>query len=307
MFANDCLDAQGVCPNKVPFLVIGQCTEDTQAITLRDINTGDPIDLTTFGLGTESPSSSSSSSSVSSSSFFSSSSSAEEELKDGVEFTAKALPTDPNELFRKFGVIASEEDAKNGVVQLTLTAQDTEKAGIWCGMAGIWEKGILRKLMPFYLEVQPNLLISNFNGPLTTYELRAVIRDRCALDNFLIDDVEFKTEELHLMMRRVIDEWNEQPPPGFEFTPVDFPYRYNWCNAVIGELLMMAAYQLRRNKLDYTAGGVQVKDEARWEFYVDYSRNLKKDWRKFILDKKLELNIEGGFTSLGGYRHTIPR
>ena len=53
--------------------------------------------------------------------------------------------------------------------------------------------------------------------------------------------------------------------------------------------------------------GVQVDDEARWEMYLARGKELKDEWKAFIIRKKIELNIEGGFQSLGGYRHTIPR
>ena len=304
-FANECIDAQGVCPNRIPFLVTGQCAVEPLYITIKDINTGNPIDLTEYGIFSSSDPSSSSSSS--SSSFFSSSSSGGDEQEDGVEFVAKELPNTVNYLFKKYGVVESEEDARNGRVRLDVTAEDTARAGIWSAMAGVWYNGSIRKLMPFYYEVQPNLLADYWNGPLTTYQLRLYLRDKCAEDNFLLDDTEFKQEELHAMMIKVIDEWNEEPPPGFESNPVDFPYRHNWAEAVIGELFTMAAYQLRRNKLDYTAGGVQVDDESRWEMYLARAKELKAEWKAFIIRKKLQLNIEGGFQSLGGYRHTIQR
>jgi hypothetical protein len=309
-FANDCLDAQGVCPNKIPFLITGQKVTEALYIIIKDIVTGNPVDLTQFGIGSSSSSSSSSpsSSSSSSSSFFSSSSSSGgEEPRHGVEFVAKDLPTNPTHLFRKFGVVESVEDARVGRVRLDVGTHETAKAGIWAAMAGVWQHGLVRKLMPFYYEVQPNLLEDYWNGPLTTYQLRLFLRDRCAEDNFLLDDIEFKQEELHAMMTKVIWEWNEEPPPGFEYTPVDFPFRHNWAEAVIAELFTTAAYQLRRNKLDYTAGGVAINDEARWEFYLARAKELKAEWKSFIVRKKMQLNIEGGYSSLGGYRHTIPR
>jgi hypothetical protein len=295
-FANQCLDATGVCPNKVNVVVTGQATVACLEIQLVDPNTGQVVDLTTFNIPRGSSSSSSSSSS-----------SEDPELKHGVEFVAKELPDIPTPLFTKFGTIESAERAAQGFVQLPVGRVETEKAGIWCMMAVVWQDGFAKKLIPFYYDIQPNLLENSFNGPLTAVELRMAIRDRCALDNFLLDDIEFKQEELYLMMRRAVDNWNEEPPPGFEFSPVTFPYRYNWCNAVIGELLIMAAYQLRRNKLDYTAGGVQIEDEARWEVYLAEGRRLREEYKAFIRRKKLELNVADGFQSLGGYRHVVPR
>jgi hypothetical protein len=286
-FANDCLDAGGVCPNRIPALSAGQCTEGRVCMDLVDPSTGQPVDLTQYGL-TNTSSSSSSSSSPSG-----------EPVKNGVEFLIKELPSSPIIFFMKMGEITNAEQGK---VCFDYNSTDVSRAGIWCGMTIVWEKGVQRRLFPFYFSVEPNLAAYNPSGPLTLAEIRLAVRDTCPEINFLIDTVEYKDEEIAWAMRRPIDYWNETPPNLGFHTPMDFPYRYHWLDATIGELLRMAAVWLNRNDLDYSAAGLTVNDTKDWSEYMKMAEQRSMEWKSFVKAKKLEINIEGGFGSLGGYR-----
>jgi hypothetical protein len=288
-FANDCLEAVGVCPNRIPSLAIGQCTEGKACLDLVDPRTLQPIDLTQYGLSNGSSSSSSSSSSG-------------ETVKDGVEFLIKEMSSSPIIFFMKMGDII---DAVNGKVCFNHNASDSSKAGIWCGMVIVWEKGVQRRLFPFYLNVEPNLAAYNPSGPLTVAEIRLSIRDTCPDLNFLIDAVEYSDEEIAWAMRRPIDYWNEASPNLGFHTPMDFPYRYHWLDATIGELLRMAAVWFIRNDLDYSAAGLTVADMKDGPEYMKMAEQRSAEWKNFVKAKKLEINIEGGFSSMGGYYHTL--
>jgi hypothetical protein len=293
-FANDCLDSIGVCPNRIQSLAVGQCTAGEVCLELKDPATGLAIDLTAYGITASSSSSSSSSSSG-------------EPVKHGVEFLIKELPSSPIIFFRKMGVVKTSEDAVAGKVCLNYDDVDSSKAGIWCGMAVIWQQGVQRKLFPFYFEVTPNLLAYNPSGPLSVAEIRLSIRDTCPEINFLIDAVEYKDEEIAWAMRRPIEYWNEIPPDLGFYTPMDFPFRYHWLEATVGELLRMAAIWLRRNDLDYTAAGLTVADTKKWPDYMRMAEQRSGEWKGFVKTKKLEMNIDGGYASMGGYPYPYSR
>lgn len=301
MFANQCLD------NLPKFDLIpsysavqGSCGE--VIIILREGCAGAPVDLTQYGFPIASSSSSSSS--------------GEDNpqldcgcrtVTHGIELVAKEMPGWPMVAFDKLGVVFTEEEAKQGIVHLFLERHETAKAGIWAAQALIWVGNCVVKEVSFFFEIKPNMACVQFNGPLTVPEVRMYLRDRCPSDNFLLDALEFAQDEIMMMIRSAVDEWNETPPPVSLHTPIDFPYRYHWARSVMGELFLLASKQLRRNRLAYSAGGVSIDDLDRWKDYERMGQEMKTEWRTFIRSKKIALNIEGGYAGLGGYRWVAPR
>jgi hypothetical protein len=198
------------------------------------------------------------------------------------------------------------EEAKVGTVNFTLTGRGTEKPGIFLGTAIVWEHGVARKQWPFYMDIRPRLDIYNIwnpGWPITVPEIRLSIRDTCPEVNFLIDKVEFETHEIIWAIRQPVDQWNETPPPVAAYVVTDFPFRYHWTRATVAELLRMAAIWMRRNDLDYSAGGVQVMDTKKWPDYLRFSDMLRKEWTDWMKQKKIEINLSGAYASLGGYKN----
>lgn len=304
-FSNDCLDSIGVCPNRLYALSVGQCCSEEKTLQLINPITGATIDLTQYGIGLEVPSSSSSDSSSSlESDWCCENANPDGTPKHGVEIIIKETPTS-NSHRSIMAYTHSQADAELGVVRFSVTPDLSDKAGVWLGMALVWQEGVLRKQYPFYFDVLPNLSSYSCSGPITIYELRLAIRDMCPAMNFLIDTVEFKDEEIYWAIRRPIEYWNEVPPPVTCYTPMTFPFRYHWLDAVIGELLGMVALWMRRNDLDYTAGGLAVEDTKKWPDYMKMSQQKKEEWKKFVHDKKIEINLRGAYASLSGYDYMV--
>jgi len=292
-FANDCLESVGVCPNKIPFTSIGQCAEGDVTLELKDPRTGEVIDLTQYGIGEDSSSSSSSSSSDS--------------PTHGVQITTKARPEDVNYWFQKMCETPSTADAQIGKVTLAVTATESQRVGIWTAMAVIWQNGVIRKLFPFYYEVIPNLEVINPGGTITLPEIRLALRDTCPEMNFLLDAKEYDDIELMWAIRRPIEYWNEVPPPVRIYSMEDFPFRYHWMEAVVGEVMRMVATWMRRNDLDYSAAGLTVADTKKWPDYMKMGMDRLNEYKEFVRQKKIEINIEGGFQRIGGWRHNPVR
>ena len=305
-FANDCLDTIGVAPNRVPTVSVGQATCGETTLKLVDPVSGQPIDLRIYGIPAGS-SSSSSSSSLSSSFCGSPTLDESGKPKHGVEIVGKSLTSDVLFAFSMMATVASEDDAALGLVAIPYNPTDTKTAGVFAAMAIVWEHGIQRVHFPFYFDISPNLYEYNPSGPLHFSEVRMAMRDVHPSENFLLDPVEYKPDEFMWAMRRPIDYWNEVPPPVCVYDPTTFPFRYHWVEAVIGELLKMAAIWLRRNDLDYSAAGLTVADTRKWPEYERMSVEHMARWQGFVRQKKIELNISGAFNSMGGYRRTIYR
>jgi hypothetical protein len=289
-WANDCLDLIGVCPNRLWSVTIGQETErDDLPIQLVDPNTGETLDLTQYPL-------------ISIGSSFSSSSQSGDEELNGVCITLKGWYTDATPYASRRAWIKDEADAKIGVVRLNTGGDFSLKAGIWLGMAVVWENGVQLRTFPFYYEVQPTLHAAMVSGSLSTWEVRMAMRDMCPDANFLLDSVEFSQEEIMWAIRRPIEYWNGALPPVSLFTVDTFPFRYQWLDATVGELLLMAALWMRRNDLDYSAAGLQIMDTKKWPDYHKLGTEKIENWKKYVEEKKKSLNAEGAYGTLTGYR-----
>lgn len=289
-FQTDCLDTIGLCPNRLWTVQVGQGTAGEALVQLIDPNTGATLDLSKYGIGPCDESSSSPSSSSSSSSC---------PEKHGVQIILKEWNNDLV-YYSEWAVVKTCEESKRGVVYAQFNKHFVCKPGVWLAQASVWSHGTLVKIYPFYWEVSPNLMMDEF-GPITVPEVRLAVRDQCPEANFLIDATDYKVEEIMWAIRRPVEYFNEVPPPVATFRPSNFPYRYHWMQGTIGELLIMVGTWLRRNDLDYSAGGVTVMDTKKWDFYMNRGKELQKEFKDFAKQKKIEINIQGGYGSIGGY------
>jgi len=149
-----------------------------------------------------------------------------------------------------------------------------------------------------YVEVEANL--TDFRKtffPICVAELRLAIRDKCALDNFLLDNVQFTDTEIAWALRRPVEWFNETPPDLRKCLSVaNFPWRYNHLNGAVGELLfMVAGMNEERNRLTYSSAGLTVGDRDHAKAYLELGTQLKADYQKWGLGKKKALNMESAF------------
>jgi hypothetical protein len=157
---------------------------------------------------------------------------------------------------------------------------------------------------PCYIEVGESLQTGNMPVGLSIAEIRLVMRDRCPADNFLLDRVEFSDTEIAFAIRHPIDMWNDTPPPlQPRYTVNDFPYRYYWSDAAVGELLTIAGHNYERNRLQYAAGNLSVDDKDKAKYYTETGRAMIETYRIWMLNTKKALNMQlaYGRTSLRSY------
>lgn len=150
---------------------------------------------------------------------------------------------------------------------------------------------------PYWLQINPSIDASN-SGPITFAEVRLLLRDVCPEQNLLLQDFEFDDSQIAACITMPIDEFNEKYQPKTTYSTKSFPYRYHWRRAACGYLLEIAARGYARDHLDYSAGGVQVQDKNKATLYMGLAKDLLNEWRQFVRDTKIEINIEGGFGSL---------
>jgi hypothetical protein len=287
-FSNTCLDSGYTSVRDIPGLDVDQCTDGDVEFLLRNPSSGQPINLTDYDI-TDSSSSSSSGNLT------------------GVMIVLKELPSDNNAWYEEQALIV---DAAAGKIRIAYTAHDVRRAGIFTGEAQIWQDGLMKRIFPFFFNVNPSLSGSAGDSlhVLSVAEIRMTLRDTDPEANTLLDELEYKQEEIMLAIRRCIQYWNEVPPPIGTYKPTNFPFPYHLSIGVASILYGMATHLKLRNDLDYSAGGVTVKDTMDWPSYREMQDRLWQQWTDWVKATKYRMNIEGAFKVLGsGYGYGYGR
>lgn len=201
-----------------------------------------------------------------------------------------------------------DQDEHRGFVQFELTTSDTPIAGIYeiyieryipNGQQTSQNDGIRVDTWPALMAVEPTslgLLNTNVKGPLLLPEIRLAMldidsqNDGAPFSN-LLDDTEFQDIDLVFAQRRVVQLWNETPPPIDQYTPGNFPYRYWWLEATVGHLLLMSAQRYRKNRLAYQAGGVAIDDQSKADEYQRIGREKIDRFMGWMQTEKYRLNM----------------
>lgn len=136
-------------------------------------------------------------------------------------------------------------------------------------------------------------------GPLSFAEIRLALRDSGAVENRLLQTVRFSDEELILAMSRPVMYWNEIPPDVGQFDARTFPFRYHWLQGTIGYLMMMLSEYQRANQLEYSAGGLSVRDQSAFMTYAQAAELYISQYKTFVRQKKAQINMNSGFGSVG--------
>lgn len=283
-FSNTCLDSGYNSLRDVPSVEVDQCTAGEVAFQLVDPRTGQPIDLTQYGI-TNSTSSSSG-------------------AFTGVRVVLKELPSSNIPWWQRDDI--EIVTASDGQIKIPYDAQNTRRGGVFTAEAQIWQDGTMRRIFPFFFNINPSLTgqPSDSNYVLSVAEIRMTLRDSDPYQNSLLDELEYSQEEILLSIRRCVQYWNEIPPPVGTYTPSNFPYPYHLSLGVASVLYSMAVHSKLRNNLDYSAGGVTVQDTLKWTQYREMQDRLWNEWASWVKAKKYQKNIEGGFMALGsGYAY----
>jgi hypothetical protein len=152
-----------------------------------------------------------------------------------------------------------------------------------------------------YVSIEKGLLGNTCNsvGPPSLAEVRLELRDFPEV-NRLLDEYEFDAAEVLLAATRCVEYFNEVPPElDQRYDTSSFPSRYHWMEGTIYHLLRIAIAWYDRNKLAYSAGGVQVDDLNRSEAYLRHLQMRQQKWEEWVKRTKNRLNAESGFLSLG--------
>lgn len=201
---------------------------------------------------------------------------------------------------------ATVEDARNGVVRFKLPKACVELAGIYLVSLGVLDEDKTPLAVDSAIMSVEKSLWARSNdvnlqqeGPPSLLDIRNMMVDRDPADNSLIDRVEFSTDQVLSAITGPVQYFNEQPPPLTLFNTRNFPFQSAWADAIVGNLLVMAAHNFRRNQLAYSAGGMSVDDKNKEGPYLAYGNQLLQGYKDFVLNKKVEINVKGFMGSIG--------
>lgn len=202
--------------------------------------------------------------------------------------------------------------AADGEVQVDVSADDLWHPGVFFAEFVVYDvdpevddTAVAQKRYPAYMQVSQTLedALTGLNHGIRIADIRMAMWDRCAEDNFLLDEVMFADDQIAFAVTRPVDLWNELPPIfSKKYSAADFPYKYHWINATIGELYMMAAHNYMRNHLSYQAHGVAVNDKDKYQHFLQMGREMKAEYKEWVSREKLQLNVNAAFGS-AGVRH----
>lgn len=188
-------------------------------------------------------------------------------------------------------------DPARGVVRFELEPEVVEHAGIYdlnfavmneSGRPVAIDRGILSVEKSMFA-VDPDLTRRDL-GPPTIQEVRMRLMDSSRNENLLLDDVEFKDEQILMAMWEPIRLWNETPPPIETFTTRTFPFRGAWIQGVLAQLHLMMANHFRRNVFRQATGGTNDKDKERE--YMAEGQRLWQEYTAWLSNKKVSLNLK---------------
>jgi hypothetical protein len=130
---------------------------------------------------------------------------------------------------------------------------------------------------------------------LSEMDIRIWLRDLDPAANKLLDDFEFKQEEIRTAATLAVDYWNETPPAIQGYELYQFPYRYNLLMGTAANLLFMAAHLYRRNQLNYNVPGGGISDQDRAKEYDAAGEKLWQQYKEWCSWKKKSLNVHQGW------------
>ena len=133
---------------------------------------------------------------------------------------------------------------------------------------------------------------------LTDLDVRIWLRDNDPEANKLLDDYEFSPEEIRTAMTLTVDHWNDQPPYIKSYDYDKFPYRSKLLQGTAANLLFMAAHRFRRDSLQYSAGGLTIQDQEKYQQYDNAGNGLWQQYHEWVMWNKRSLNAEQGFATI---------
>jgi len=184
------------------------------------------------------------------------------------------------------------------LVSIDFGRASTGTPGIWVAEFAVFRDSDHVYSQAAYLEIVGSVFHSGGPGPISMAQVRLAMRDVCPEANYLIDEVEFSDEEIGFCIHRVIDWWNETPPPTGTYTYQNFPYRHLWFLGTIACLLRIGALWYHRNRANVQITGGLIDDRNKGLIYQQLGDARWKEFTEAAGSLKVTENMRQGFNRL---------
>jgi len=211
---------------------------------------------------------------------------------DYVVLNAKEYAKDTTLAFTKVGTI--NED---GNVELSFGATDIPYPGVWHGEFTISTVAaptvITQRIKCFVNTESATSVTAQSFDPVVISDVRVFALDRGAEDNVLLDDEEWSDSQIVMAIIRAVEIWNESvPASNFTYTQISFPFKSEWKNGILGELLHASALNLVRNRMPSDTGGVKIDDKQRADIYLKLAVDYRHQYKAWCMHTKSAMNME---------------
>jgi hypothetical protein len=207
-----------------------------------------------------------------------------------------------------FTVNGSFVDLSKGLVEFVFDSSVTKNVGLY--YADFFTKDDQDRPVLFnrvFISIIPSLIDINQSsplmlGPITSKELFLSIKNSSPNESTLLQQIEFDLSEIIHAMRWPVEFWNTSVPDiGIYYTTANFPYKYQWVEATIGELLAIAAHRYRRDRLPAQVGGIALDEiEQKAQLYEQAAIMRKQMYMRFVRSRKAFIDTHSGFGSRMG-------
>ena len=181
-----------------------------------------------------------------------------------------------------------------GQVTVHLTPNELDfNNGVWYAEFLTYQDDLLVANYRSYLCIRKGMTGST-DGPntITAMDVRLAVMDTSVEANQLLDDLEFSDMMIYHAIERSIDEWNETPPElERRFNATNFPWKEHLIKGAVGYLMQEVAYRYNRNRMQYSASGLQLDTNDKGPAYIAMAQAARIEWKNFVAAKKTELNM----------------
>lgn len=207
-------------------------------------------------------------------------------------------------------VACTTNDLVPGGLKVTLPADSTVKPGVYEAEFGLsvnqGSGSLLRHINRGYIIIEGSMFGAQTPrgslGPPSVDEVLLTVQMADPSRSDLLRRYEWSLAEIALAIAKPVEYWNTALPPiGIDFDTSDFPLRWEWREAVIGELMRSAAAGYMRDDMMYQGGspGSAFADKAKWEQYYKVGDAKWEKYTSVVLAQKAAYNMRNGYAFLG--------
>jgi hypothetical protein len=129
-------------------------------------------------------------------------------------------------------------------------------------------------------------------GPITLGQIRMQLRDGPVANEYW-QNYEFSPAEIVHSLLLPIQLWNSTNPVVAKFDASNFPYRQQWLDATVANLMKISALWFLRNSrtIKYADGTVDGSDKDKFNYYYQVSEQKWKEYEAWCIQTKVIANL----------------